>query len=95
MRHYKWAYNLAEHDLHIWEVDGAASWASPQHGDKLSNDEYASLYQGRLSVSDCEITSFTIYSERPFVDRTDEGAKEAEDAVRNWVKDLLDGDNSL
>lgn len=88
MKSFKWSYNSSTEELQVWPVSGPESWASPQHGEKLSSDEYASLYQGRLVLDDDNsVLNFIIYDERPFSDRTQVDAEKAVDAVYAWVRD--------
>lgn len=85
MTPYKWAYNAKTDELQVWPVENDKPWATPQHGQKLSEMEYLTLYQGRIVMDGKTIAGFTFYGDRPYIDRTDEGVKAAEAAIDEWV----------
>jgi hypothetical protein len=88
LKAFKWAYNPDNDELIVWKVSGPEAWATPQHGDKLTQDEYLRFYQGRAVFGPKGLESFTFYDDRPIIGRTAEGVTKAQAKVGEWIDDL-------
>jgi hypothetical protein len=88
LRAFKWAYDPEKDELIVWKVSGPEAWATPQHGDKLTKEEYNTFYQGRAVFGPTGVESFTFYNDRPFVGRTPEGITKAQEAIDEWFSDI-------
>jgi hypothetical protein len=85
---FKWAYNADEDHLDVWPVEGQESYARPQHGDRLTSEQYRSFYQGRIVLDGTRVVSFTFYDDRPYVGRTEDNVARAKNAIDAWVESL-------